>query len=148
MNVSYTINELNRQSNIIGKKINSNKLNINSTDSNSEKLILNKKPNINVKERNYFKTNTMVIDSDKLNLQNSKFDFMINKEQRKDRRGVPILKGSKNHKVTFIDKIGMRNIPFAEKIEIESYKAQNAFNSFREDGRHKSNSSVSCCFIF
>jgi hypothetical protein len=121
-----------------------------STDSiysNSDKLYFNKKSNNN-NNRSLFKTHTMMLDTEKILIQNSKFDLILDREQRKDIRGVPILKGSKSHKVSFIDKIGTRNLPLVQRIDIESYKAQNAFNSFRDENRNKSNSSISCCFLF
>ncbi len=59
--------------------------------------------------------------------------------KRIDRFGIPIIKGSKKHKVTFIDKIVKKN--FVEVIKIESYKE---YNKMEEVSNSKKNN---CCLI-
>jgi len=72
---------------------------------------------------------------------------------RKDFKGNPILKGGKKHRISFKDLIGKNN-NLVETIEIESYKAFNAFNeTIIEDDDKKDikdqNDNTSCsCVIF
>jgi hypothetical protein len=110
-------------------------------DSNISKVIL--------------KNNPFVMNSE-LNNQNEK-EYMIEdvninpniegKFQRRDRRGVPIMKGSKKHKISFSDSSGSKS-NFVDVIRIESYKNVNALNTYNESNVSKSSDSVSCCSIF
>ena len=72
----------------------------------------------------------------KNNKNNIDFYFL---PKRVDRFGTPIIKGGKNHKVTYIDKIVKKN--FVEVIKIESYKE---FNKMEEVSNTKKNN---CCLI-
>lgn len=64
------------------------------------------------------------------------------KGQRCDRRGIPILKGIKKHKVTFCD-VGEKPRPLIEVNHMDSYKRFNVLNTHGEN----SDRSCSCCLI-
>lgn len=51
-------------------------------------------------------------------------DFKLNSNSRKDSRGVPIIKGNKNHKVSYADNLYGTNLAII--INIDSYKKYNA----------------------
>lgn len=89
-----------------------------------------------------------------VNKHNHEKDLSLNEEikrsqttlERRDRRGVPIVKGSKKHKVTFKDKAGLKE-KFVEKVEIESYKSINVYNTYGEGDNKKGTNSGSCCIL-
>ncbi len=64
---------------------------------------------------------------------------------RKDRRGVPIIKGGKRHRVTFADEKLVSSI-LVERIKVESFKIENLENSYSED--KPNSSSQNCCVVF
>lgn len=64
---------------------------------------------------------------------------------RKDRHGVPIVKGGKRHKVTFADAKSVGNT-LVERIKVESYKSNNVENSYSEDKPNRS--TENCCMVF
>lgn len=73
-----------------------------------------------------------------------------NLKARKDSRGIPILKGKKNHKLVFADQIQGSNL--VNIVEIECYKE---FNVVDEDStpdklneNNKNSENVSCTCIF
>jgi hypothetical protein len=99
--------------------------------------------------KDLLKTHTLQLNKDTIQLQNTKYDLTLIERSRVDSRGVPILKGSKNHKVTFKDKIGKHNNRLVEVIDIESYKIENGTFNYNDPNKNKqSSSSVSCCIIF
>jgi hypothetical protein len=70
-------------------------------------------------------------------------------KERKDRKGVPIIKGKKNYKVTFLDKVGTIREIFVDKIDIESFKAYNITSTYTDGEKQKENSSpVTCCLVY
>lgn len=70
---------------------------------------------------------------------------------RKDRKGVPIVKGGRIHKVTFIDRLEEKR-KLIEYQQIESYKKYNlnslAHETDSSSNKDKSNSNTSCCLIY
>lgn len=73
--------------------------------------------------------------------------FFSNKsnQNRNDTRGIPITKGSKKHKVTFIDKVPSRK-NLLTVIDVESFKLHNMLNTYPDQG-YKKNASLACCDI-
>jgi hypothetical protein len=63
--------------------------------------------------------------------------------QRRDSRGIPIVKGLKKHKVVFADRMQNKK-SLIEKVEIESYKKYNMDNTFQDEPK----TSTGCCRIF
>lgn len=110
---------------------------------NNNILVINKFPE---KSEVYIgKSSNIVINdspgSDENENSSTKYKF-----KRTDRRGIPIIKGSKKHRVTFSDNL-KRKSSFVDKVEIESYKHYNVSNTFSEEKKSNSNS-VSCCAIY
>jgi hypothetical protein len=69
------------------------------------------------------------------------------KSGRMDRRGVPIVKGGKKHRVTFSDGKYVNQV-LVERIKIESYKQFNISNKHEESKLAPSKPSGSCCLTF
>ena len=78
------------------------------------------------------------------------------KKERKDNYGTPIIKGSKHHKVSFIDIISLHNkytinnkipeeIPLVEVIDVQSYKAYNELMSYTEYDKYSKKTDSDCC---
>lgn len=71
--------------------------------------------------------------------------FKLNAKGRKDSRGVPIIKGNKNHKISYADNLFGTNLAII--INVESYKEYNAleFDSGGDDSSsNKKKNGVSC----
>lgn len=72
-------------------------------------------------------------------------DLKLNTKGRKDSRGVPILKGNKNHKLSYADNLYGTNLAII--INVESYKEYNAieFDTGRNDSsNNRKKDGVSC----
>lgn len=71
-------------------------------------------------------------------------DPKLNSKARKDSRGVPIIKGNKNHKLSFADTLYGTNIAII--INVESFKEFNAveIETGRDDSPLNKKDDVSC----
>lgn len=141
-------------------KMNINYNSANSSDSSNVHSI-SMSINCNNSQANFnsHASHTSQADVSKNNFRSSKFNenhiaekefFLesISNKGRHDVRGVPIIKGSKKHKVTFIDKInGGKSNKLVQRVEIQSYKELNACNTFGEGDLKKPAHSASCCII-
>jgi hypothetical protein len=65
-------------------------------------------------------------------------------KKRKDVNGTPIIKGSKRHKLTFLDQKGMK---FIFIVKVESYKEYNILNKHNEDFNSQPSNNISCCVM-
>lgn len=82
--------------------------------------------------------------------------FNISTPKRKDAYGTLIIKGSKQHKVSFIDIVSLyhkeatnnsiqNEVPLVEIIDVCSFKAHNEKMSYKENDQFADNGDVSCC---
>jgi len=73
---------------------------------------------------------------------NNNINNNVDKPYRCDRKGVPIVKGTKKHKVTFCD-VGDKPKPLIEICHVDCYKKFNVLNTHGEN----SDRSCSCCIL-
>lgn len=71
-------------------------------------------------------------------LKNSKSNCIV----RKDSRGVPIIKGNKNHKISFADNLYGSNLAII--INIESFKDYNSMEEETDVSDNKKKGKFSC----
>jgi hypothetical protein len=93
--------------------------------------------------------NYVVINSDDKSpiiLQNiiSQTDGKVKPGGRVDRNGIAITKTGRKHCISFMDRINNKRL--VDLIEVESYKAYNHANSYRDN--KNASCSLSCCHIF
>jgi hypothetical protein len=77
---------------------------------------------------------------------NMKTDFLLKDKtgMRMDAYGIPIIKGSKNHKISFSD--NFTNKKLIQNVKIESLKKYNSEVVIKENSKAKRNNS--CCLVF
>jgi hypothetical protein len=78
--------------------------------------------------------------------ENIMLDALQNTKHRKDSRGVPILKGNKSHRISYVDKLHGTNL--ADVVDVESYKQYNIVeieeNTTNENNKSNKGDEVSC----
>lgn len=134
-------------------------LNNTNQNSNNDTIMSETKTKRTTISKHYSKKSS--IDSE-LNALNSNDYIRIKsihipkKKERKDNYGNPIIKGSKQHKVSFIDVISLHNrytinnkipeeIPLVEVIDVPSYKAYNELMSYTEYDKYSKKTDSDCC---
>ena len=112
---------------------------INTTEKTVNKVV--NKRNVN-KEKNSSK----LAQTKCINLLNEiiKQEFV---DFRHDRYGEKIIKGSKKHKIVFIDKL-KNNCNLVEKIDVVSYKNLNYLNTQHERDQSSRCKIGMCCFLY
>jgi len=115
------------------------------TFANSNNLILlNDLTNSNEKYKfTHLKLNTFLDD----NLNKNEIIKQEFVDFRHDRYGEKIIKGSKKHKIVFIDKL-KNNCNLVEKIDVVSYKNLNYLNTQHERDQSSRCKIGMCCFLY
>jgi hypothetical protein len=130
------------------KTANSTNLKESYLSNESQILTLNQSGQKNYKDNNTLKNprhNSSAKDlrsSSPVNYDDEKYNKLA---FRKDRRGVPIIKGGKRHKVSFADGKLVDKI-LVERVKVESFKSHNVGNTYSEDKPYE-NTNENCCIV-